>query len=69
MSKGILKVCSLCQKVYNCCCGFDLIDFPILSINEYSVLRNKYKAKETDFVKLNGGFYKYSCKKWDMSIL
>lgn len=62
MAEGILKTCTDCKKEKNCCCGFNIIDLPILSNEEYNLLINNLKLEKKNFVQLKDGCYNLMAK-------
>lgn len=57
MAKGILKKCTSCSKIRNCCCDFNKIDFPIVSKSEYEFFTNKLNLDKKNFSKINNECY------------
>lgn len=62
MAEGILKSCKECHKERNCCCGFNTIDFPILSSDEYNLLVNTLNVDSGNFSQLENGCYNLIAK-------
>ena len=62
MTAGIFKNCTNCNKVKNCCCCFETIDFPILSSTEYNLLVKTLNIDSSNFSQLENGCYNLIAK-------